>query len=448
MTESLVFVGVSPHPPIIVPAIGGPRLSEVSRTVAGVRNVMQRLVASRPDCTIIVSPHVPSDYRSFTFYSGPRVRGDFNQFGAPDVTCDLGCDQMLLSRIVRLATESTIPNYLIHAGRSLDHGAMVPISFLIEAGYRGKLLVMGPASLPVEVHLDAGAVVARAAQEMGTRLAIVASGDLSHRLRPGAPAGYDPDAHEFDDQIVDGLGKNDAQSILEIDPGLREKAAEDIFLPLLIALGAMGSRLVRSEVCSYERPFGVGYLAAVLAEQEETISAETALPALAREAVAAYLKTGEVIRPDPIDASGSRHRAGVFVCIKDLQGALRGCVGTISPACPSIAEEIVQNAISAATRDARFSPVQFEELDLLRFTVDILSPLELINSPSELDPGRFGVAVEAAKGRRGTLLPNLPGIHTVEEQLKQVRSKAGIEETEPMKIWRFSVARYPEPITS
>ena len=130
----------------------------------------------------------------------------------------------------------------------------------------------------------------------------------------------------------------------------------------------------------------------------------------------------------------------MFVSLKK-HGQLRGCIGTISATTESIAAEIIQNAISAGTNDPRFDPVRPDELDDLVYSVDVLSEAEDIKSPDELDEKRYGVIVTSGH-RRGLLLPNLPGIDTVREQIAIARRKANIRENEKSTLQRFEVVRH------
>ena len=137
-------------------------------------------------------------------------------------------------------------------------------------------------------------------------------------------------------------------------------------------------------------------------------------------------------------------RAPCFVSLKTLDGELRGCIGTIEPARDTLAEEIVANAISAATTDPRFEPVEPEELSNLRYSVDVLFPAEEATM-ADLDPANFGVIVEDESGsRRGLLLPDIPGIDNVSQQIEIAARKAGISSAEPMRLYRFRVQRFGE----
>ena len=169
---------------------------------------------------------------------------------------------------------------------------------------------------------------------------------------------------------------------------------------------------------------------------------EDAYVTLARESLTSYIKTGRKTGvPEGLPAEMLDRRAGVFVSLhKD--GALRGCIGTIAPVQASIAEEIIENAISASTRDPRFPEVREDEIDDLEISVDVLGPMEKIKDESELDVKRYGVVV--TKGwQRGLLLPNLEGVDTVEYQVSIAKQKAGIDPADKnVELERFEVVRH------
>jgi len=165
------------------------------------------------------------------------------------------------------------------------------------------------------------------------------------------------------------------------------------------------------------------------------------LVALAKETVELYILSGEILTlPEEDLPAVFTQQAGVFVSLK-IKGLLRGCIGTFQPAEPNVANEVVRNAISAATCDPRFTPVRDHELDSLEYSVDVLSPTEPIADKSMLDTKRYGVIVQAG-GRRGLLLPDLEGVETVEQQISIAMQKAGIAPGTQVKLFRFEVKRY------
>jgi len=160
---------------------------------------------------------------------------------------------------------------------------------------------------------------------------------------------------------------------------------------------------------------------------------------LARKAVEKYVRDKEIHRPGKLTPE-MKEKAVVFVSIHK-RGQLRGCIGTFQPARPNVAQEIIHNAISSATRDYRFSPVTPEELPQLTYKVDILTKPELVSSKSDLDPRKYGVLVEY-RGKKGILLPDLEGVNSIDQQIEIASAKGGILPDEPVKLYRFKVRRF------
>ena len=284
-------------------------------------------------------------------------------------------------------------------------------------------------------------------------------------MLPGAPNGYDPAGHQFDERYRQAVEEWDVDWMLHVDTSFRHHAAEDAVPQTSLLMGALSDLEVQPRVLSYEGPFGVGYLVAAIdvlgpreAGEAETAAARdapahpTGGPAgaeaaqtvhpyvrLAQEAVESYVRYHQVVEPFDLTPE-MRRRAAAFVSIKKL-GDLRGCIGTVEPAYVDLAHEIIQNAIAAATRDPRFEPVAEGELPHLTYSVDVLSPPEHIDGPEALDPRRYGVIVQSGR-RRGLLLPDLPGVESVEEQVAIARAKGGILPGEPADLYRFQVERY------
>lgn len=160
---------------------------------------------------------------------------------------------------------------------------------------------------------------------------------------------------------------------------------------------------------------------------------------LAKRSVENYVNTGRVLKSYDM-TPGMKSKAGVFVSLKK-HGQLRGCIGTFEPMEANIGEEIVRNAVSAAVGDPRFSPVTQAELDDLEYSVDVLTHPEPVEDVLQLDPKKHGLIVQSGY-RRGLLLPDLEGVDDVQTQISICRQKAGIMESEPIKMYRFQVKRY------
>lgn len=428
----------------MVPEVGRESIAGVMHSINAMAEFTKRLIDSGSETVVLISPHAPLEVDAFVAYEGPEVYGDFSNFNAPETRFAVSIDEELLAAIKRAAAArdydvSTLPEH------DLDHGTAVPLYFLLQNGWQGRVVALGYSFLSNDDHLRFGSCIKTAVDQVGRRVAFVASGDLSHRLKPQAPAGFDPDAYMFDEEVVEALRANVPQRIVEIDHNLRRLAGECGYRSMLVAIGASSDLPWSCEVLNYEAPFGVGYLVAQLTNLpcgSETI--ETELPSLARRAVETFVRSGDILDPVGTTQGLLGKRAPCFVSLKTLIGELRGCIGTIEPAKNTLAEEIVANAISAANNDPRFEPVREDELSNLRYSVDVLFPPE----PAvldELDPRIFGVIVEDESGsRRGLLLPDIPGIEEAEHQVEIAARKAGIARGEPIKLWRFKVERFRE----
>ena len=324
-----------------------------------------------------------------------------------------------------------------------------------------KLVRIGLSGLPLSAHYELGQIIAEAVRDTGRRVVFVASGDLSHKLQPDGPYGFAPEGPRYDERIMDVCGRAAFGELLNFDEAFCEKAAECGHRSFVIMAGLFDGISVRAARLSHQDVTGVGYGICTFypgekdegrhflneylkAKEQETIDRlgkADAYVRLARQSVEAYVTTGRAMKmPKDLPPELTRDRAGTFVSIHKL-GKLRGCIGTISPVTSCIAKEIIQNAISAASKDPRFDPIREDELKYLEINVDVLGEPEPVSSPEELDVRKYGVIVSCGM-RRGLLLPDLEGVDTVEQQIEIAMQKGGIRKTDPYSLQRFEVIRH------
>jgi AmmeMemoRadiSam system protein A len=166
------------------------------------------------------------------------------------------------------------------------------------------------------------------------------------------------------------------------------------------------------------------------------------LVGLARRAIEGFVRDHTVLKPGRVAHDGPQ-QAGVFVSLHRGDGSLRGCIGTIEPTRATIEEEIVGNAISAASRDPRFHPLTAQELEDLDVSVDVLTPAEEVCGLKDLDPKEYGIIVRTEDGRQALLLPDLEGVDTVDQQLRITCRKGGIDpDRDRYRLYRFRVERH------
>ena len=462
---SIVSAYVMPHPPLAVPAVGRGQEGKIKKTLDAMKVVATEIKGIAPETIVFITSHgtVYSDY--FHISPGKKAHGDFARFGVSGAKYETEYDNSLFEEIQnQAATLSLSAGTQGERSKELDHGVLVPMHYINEKYSTYKSVRLSASGLDSASHYKLGQAIANAANLQGKKVVIVASGDLSHKLSKEGPHGFHKDGAEFDRLVMKYMGEGDFLSLLMLPPKLRNNAAECGYGPFVILAGCLDKTEVNSKLLSYECPFGVGYGVASFScvgpdnsknflekwnehnlEQIKTIRKnEDPYRFLARMSLEHRLSHGKSMDLSAnnmvLPAEMLSKKAGVFVSLHK-NGELRGCIGTTSPTTNSVAEEIIQNAVSAGLKDNRFPGVTVEELPLITYKVDVLDAPEEIDSPELLDVYNYGVIVESGS-KRGLLLPNLDGIDTVQEQIDIAKRKAGISPHEHVKLMRFKVTRH------
>ena len=251
------------HAPIVIPAVAGPRAAECVATTAAMRQAAQRVVDAAPDVLVVLSPHTPRLRRAFGLVRAP-ISGSFVRFGAPEVRVALPTSEAAQQAVLHAANHAGVKLQSIDPDE-LDHGAAVPLHFVSAAGFVGDTLLLAlPWRSDHAMRTKMGQAIAAAALASGGRWTVLASGDMSHCLMPGAPSGHHPDGKRFDAMFTERVAAGDLRGAAELNGDIRDNAAEDVVDTVDVASAAFGYETCTHEVLSYEGPFGVGYLVAVL----------------------------------------------------------------------------------------------------------------------------------------------------------------------------------------
>ncbi|MDD2414044.1 MAG: AmmeMemoRadiSam system protein A [Eubacteriaceae bacterium] len=461
-------IAIASHPPVIVPEVGRGEEEKALNTMRGMKALALKVAEAKPRTIVCITPHGPVFRDGVCVLYETRLSGDLSDFGAPGVRIDKACDMGLLDELHDRFNDEGCQSIFLNQKTAatydvtpaLDHGCLVPLSYIEKDHPDFKVVHITIGMLSLYELYRMGRIIREAIEVNEKDAVILASADLSHCLKDEGPYHYNAKGPVFDKRLIADLKEQNYYDILTMPAALYEPAGQCGLRPIVMALGAVDSICTKSQVFSYEGPFGVGYLSCWITydlseedptqegllirfekdrdtEHQKRLATRDPMVALAMATIDTWVKEGRHLDPEAFlvdfEPSPVRDRmlseaAGVFVTI-EKSGELRGCIGTIAAVTPSIAQEISRNAIEAVTYDPRFMPVEKPELNQLSVTVSILGKPEDVNNKSELDPKRYGVIAE--KGlRRGLLLPGLTGIDTVEEQIAAVKRKAGIPEYE------------------
>jgi MEMO1 family protein len=416
------------HPPILIRDVGGRESERLADTAAAMAAVDTALGGVAADCVLVISPHGPVGLDDLPVRMVAQASGHLARFGAPRVALDLPVDVEMAQMLVRSARGHGFR--LSPTGdRGLDHGTLVPLWLLPRTRAGKRFVFIGISGWPRSVLQAFGGWLHGALENRS--VIVIASGDLSHRLTPEAPYGFQPEGRLFDERVIEALRHRRWGEIEALDPETIEAAGECGLRPLTILLGAAGAAGLQSTVLSYEGPFGVGYPVVRFDRSADDYDVRE----VARHAIDRYLRHREVIEPpQPIPTELVRPSA-VFVTLRHA-GILRGCVGSVRPTHPTAAHEIVWYAIASAVRDPRFDPVALEEVADLSISVQLLDEPEVVDGLHALDPTSYGIIVRSGD-RQGLLLPNIDGVRTPDEQVAAARDKAGIDPHAPIELLRF-----------
>lgn len=458
-----------PHPPIIIPDIGKGEESKIKETTESCNKIAKEISDNKPETIILITPHGTMFSDAVAISHEASISGDLRQFRAINIKMNISIDTDFNEKLNLNCQSENISCGLVDSKLlskynhefTLDHGAMVPLYF-VNKFYNDYKLVHITYSMIGSINLyKFGMAIRKTAEELNCKCVIIASGDLSHKLKEDGPYSYSPYGPEFDKCLIKNLEHGDIHSVFNMDKKMIEEAGQCGLNSLYVLLGSLDGRKVKGELLSYEGPFGVGYgvmkfnnteeksdvLSQILNETDEhnkrKLSCRNPYTRLARKNLIHYFKFGSPITDfSGIDEELLQSKHGVFVSMKKF-GALRGCIGTILPSTQSLAQEIINNSLSAAFKDPRFPPVSENELSDIDISVDVLTtPVKA--DKNELNPKKYGVIV--SKGyKRGLLLPDLEGVDTVSQQLQIACDKGEIDFFEDdYQIEKFEVVRYTE----
>jgi len=258
----IVFAAIAPHPPESIPGVGIAKDREkIKRTSEAFDQLREGLEQAAPDTIVVISPHAHLERYSFVINSAKKLSGNLSQFGTTD-NYEYRNDRDIANRIHFACKEDELSAHL-HKG-TLDYGTLIPLHHLTK-NIKPKIVQLSFSLMNLQQHFRYGQIIESViGKKQSKRVAIIASGELSHRLLPSSPAGYSPNAEKFDREIIHHLGENNLLSIMNMHKEVIDEAAECGIRSIIILMGALHEEKYSFKLLSYEGPFGIGYLVARL----------------------------------------------------------------------------------------------------------------------------------------------------------------------------------------
>jgi AmmeMemoRadiSam system protein B len=252
-----------PHPPLIIPEVGHGQENVIQDTIHSYKKAARFITEKQPDTIVIISPHsiMYSDY--FHISPGASAKGSFARFNADEVKFQVEYDTEFVSELCRAADDTGL-SAGIHGEKEkeLDHATMVPLYFIRQAyggEIKAKIIRIGLSGLPYSDHYRLGMLINKTAEKLNRKIAVVASGDLSHRLKQDGPYGYKAEGPVYDEKIMNVMEHGTFGELFDFDESFCDNAGECGQRSFIIMAGCFDGENVKAEKLSYEGPFGVGY---------------------------------------------------------------------------------------------------------------------------------------------------------------------------------------------
>jgi aromatic ring-opening dioxygenase LigB subunit len=259
----------------MIAEVGGNNCLQIRKTIEAVEAATEFLLDKNPATIVIMSPHGPTFRDAVGINIAPFLTGNLAAFGAPDIEVSFETSSLLVQNIIKQSERLGVSLIALdddialryRFSLQLDHGAVIPLHYFHKAGFRGQIVHMASGFLSYSEMYTCGKAVQTAICDSRQKVAVIASGDLSHRLLAGAPAGFSPEGKKFDAWIVERLKTMDVKSMFNISPESVEDAGECGLRPIFFLMGALDGLAAESQLLSYEGPFGVGYAVATFSTE-------------------------------------------------------------------------------------------------------------------------------------------------------------------------------------
>lgn len=363
--ENMLGYYLMPHPPIIIPDIGKGEEKKIEETSLACNKIGREVADIKPDTIIIITPHATMFSDAISISDEERISGDLSQFRCTNIKMDIPIDKEFNVKLGTACHVEGIPSVLVdsellrryNVNYELDHGSIVPLYF-INKYYNDYKLVHITYSMIGDINLyKFGMEIKNVAEKLNRKAVIIASGDLSHKLKEEGAYSYSPYGEIFDKALLGNLEKGDVLGAFNMNRTMISGAGQCGLNSVYILLGAMEGKEIKGELLSYQGTFGVGYGVMKLSRQQQDrnyldeltkykeeklkvkLNESNSYVKLARGNLNHYFSHGKSIEDIsnlPKELLNERH--GVFVSLKKF-GNLRGCIGTIAPTTGSVVKK-------------------------------------------------------------------------------------------------------------
>lgn len=255
----IVFSAFVPQSPLLLPEINKTQSQKLDATRGAMNDLADLLVAADPETIVLLCEHPTRYTETFSLNLSDPFYFDLKEFGQLDYQRVFRPDILLIDRLQRGLRKAKQP-LTMTTDIALHFASAIPLQLLAKEQKDVRLVPITFCDLPPKNHFQFGEALRDILQESSRRVAVIASGDLSHVLSSNGPAGFHPDGKRFDETIQSLLLQKNVAGLLTLDPELVAHAKQTAYLPLVMLMGVLEKFPLQTEILQYEAPFGVGEL--------------------------------------------------------------------------------------------------------------------------------------------------------------------------------------------
>jgi len=259
----IVFSAFTPHSPLLLEEINSHRIHEVQTTLDALEAISHHLYATHPDTILLIS-ELPSVHRdTLSIFLDDPYKFDLSEFGNFDFELSFRPDIHLIDSLQRaLRTEDQ--RVTLMTEQFLHYASAVPLKLLGSNLPNVRIVPIGISQLGGKEHFQFGQALKDTLTSSMHRIAVIASGDLSHTLTSDGPVGFHKDGPLYDKKIKEIISHSNPAGLLSMEKEGIQNAQETSYRPLCTLYGIMERISHTPKIHAYEAPFGVGYLSCEL----------------------------------------------------------------------------------------------------------------------------------------------------------------------------------------
>lgn len=257
----LIFSAITPHSPLLV-STDKANARKVAKTRLALEELNKNLYSAKPDAIIMIAPHGNPNKDVLAINQAPSLIANFSDFGNLETKLELK-NNIGLGYQIKQKLETNLPLMLFNEPE-LHYGFGVPLLFLTNQLRNCGIIPIYTGNPGLEHHLKLGRYIRKICDLTSLRIAVIASGNMSHKDSKEFPDAHFPLGKKYDDAVMLALQNKKAENILSLDQKLIAESGQCGYKVMCVLLAVLGQTNFEADILCFQKVGGIGYLTANL----------------------------------------------------------------------------------------------------------------------------------------------------------------------------------------